>query len=273
MKPNEREKQVEKFSGLDRILYDRLEKKVGKRQETMAENIVSGSALGLLGLVPVLSTVITVPVLLRVIDERSQEIERSFSVDEVKEIINELGITNKNNNTATLKKIKRAVMDRDQGLSTRISELEATINRYEQKEQEIRNRAVDKIKKGRTLDSKAITELRQAKDRINELENEILELEQNRDDFKDLLDAQEIKTEAKQRELQNAINAAETLNTRLETAEDEAINHKNRADIAEGVIKLRDQRIRTLEAEKEAAAPSFLKKNWNYFKTETTLGK
>ena len=223
MKPDERKKTAEKFSGLDRILYDRLVNKAGTRQPDTSRNVIGGVILGAGGIVPFISTISTVPILMREIDKMEQVIEQSFSVDEVKEIINDLGVSSQLENTEKLKQIKEAVMDREQGLSERISDLEATINKYEQKERELRNRAVEKIKKGRTLDSKAITELRQAKDYISQLENEILELEQNRDDFRDLLDAQEIKTEAKQRELDRAIAAAETLDERLKTARAEKL--------------------------------------------------
>jgi hypothetical protein len=141
-------------------------------------------------------------------------------------------------------------MDKEQGLSKRVSELEQKLDDYKVKEAEVKRRATEKVKKGRTLDSKAITELKQAKERIDELENEILELEQNRDDFSDLLKAEEIEHASTKRKLNNAIEAAETLNTRLETAESEANNHKNRADVSEGVIRLRDQKITNLEREK-----------------------
>lgn len=273
MKPNEREKQAEKFSGLDKILYDRLVDKVGTSQPNTAANVAGGCYFGVLGLIPGVSTVFSTPLLMGLVNEARQITERSFSVDEVKEIINELGITSKNNDAATLKKIKRMITDREQGFLDQITDLQQKLNDYEAAKKEAQRRAVEKVKKGRTVDSKAITELRQAQTRIDELENEILELEQNRDDFSDLLKAEGIEHASTKRKLQNAINAAETLDTRLETAETEANNHKTRADIAEGVIKLRDQRIRTLEAEKKAAAPSFLKRNWNYFKTETTFGK
>jgi len=43
-----------------------------------------------------------------------------------------------------------------------------------------------------SLESQAIVNLKQAKERIEELECEIIELEQNRDDFYDLYEASQI---------------------------------------------------------------------------------
>src|SRR5256885_703505 len=89
MKPEERKQLAEKFAGLDKILYERLEAKVGKLQPDMAENVGEGIMLGMAGLIPIFSTVSTVPLLMRKSDRLQQELERSFSVDEVKEIVAE----------------------------------------------------------------------------------------------------------------------------------------------------------------------------------------
>jgi DNA repair exonuclease SbcCD ATPase subunit len=139
-------------------------------------------------------------------------------VDEIKEIANELGVSANVDNLEKLKQIREVINDRETGLLDQITDLQQKINDYEAAKAEAQRRAVEKVKKGRTVDSKAITELKQAKDHISELENEILELEQNRDDFSDLLKAEGIEHASTKRKLENATKAAETLDTRLKTA-------------------------------------------------------
>src|ERR1700752_1146721 len=129
MKPDERKKTAEKFSGLDKILYDRLEKKVGTIQPDTSRNVIGGVILGVGGIVPFISTISTVPILMREIDKMEQVIEQSFSVDEVKEIINDLGVSSQLENTEKLKQIKEAVMDRETGLLNQLGNKDIEIDK------------------------------------------------------------------------------------------------------------------------------------------------
>lgn len=92
MKENERQELAEQFSGLDRILYDRLEKKVGTKQEKTEHLIFGQTAASILNLVPVVGNIAnigTINAAFAVLDNHQIALEQSFSVNEVKEIVEE----------------------------------------------------------------------------------------------------------------------------------------------------------------------------------------
>ncbi|CAG8651748.1 4166_t:CDS:1, partial [Paraglomus occultum] len=80
--------------------------------------------------------------------------------------------------------LQEAVNDRENGLLEKIIQLEAELADFKEVKKRLEKEAVEKIRQGKTVDSKAIVDLKQAKERINELEYQIIELEQNRDDFR-----------------------------------------------------------------------------------------
>lgn len=67
-----------------------------------------------------------------------------------------------------------------EGYETEKKRLEDELDRYKAKEEEIKLRALEKIKEGLTLDSKAIVDLKDAKKRISFLEGKLIEVNQNR---------------------------------------------------------------------------------------------
>jgi chromosome segregation ATPase len=87
MKPKERKELAESFSGVDRILYDRLEKKTGTLQENAGMVVFASLSATVMGILPLTGTVVAPA--LNTIDNLKIELEKHFSVDEVKEIIAE----------------------------------------------------------------------------------------------------------------------------------------------------------------------------------------
>src|SRR4051794_9589481 len=84
MKPKEREELAESFSGVDRILYDRLTKKVGTLQRPTG-NVINDN---IFGFVPIFGGVLNLTETNKA-DNLRIELEKSFQVNEVKEIIAE----------------------------------------------------------------------------------------------------------------------------------------------------------------------------------------
>ena len=84
-----------------------------------------------------------------------------------------------------------------------IKDFKQELDEYKELEQRAKERTQEKIKKGMSLESQAIVNLKQAKERIEELECEIIELEQNRDDFYDLYEASQIQIRSWERKWEN----------------------------------------------------------------------
>jgi hypothetical protein len=75
---------AEKYTGLDRIIVDRLIAKVGTRQSSSASLTVEK----VIGAIPIISNFGT-PAMLASLDNAKIELEKSFSIAEVKEIVKE----------------------------------------------------------------------------------------------------------------------------------------------------------------------------------------
>lgn len=109
-------------------------------------NVLNGVVLGVGGLVPFVSTASTVPLLMQTVDKQAQELERSFSVDEVKRIIYELGINNTVDISKNLTKIKNTVMEQERGYETELTNLrndkDGEINDLKQSLRDANNKAV-----------------------------------------------------------------------------------------------------------------------------------
>lgn len=101
---------------------------------------------GIGGLVPFVSTASTVPLLMQTVNKQAQELERSFSVDEVKRIIYELGINNTVDISKNLTKIKNTVMEQERGYETELTNLrndkDGEINDLKQSLRDANNKAV-----------------------------------------------------------------------------------------------------------------------------------
>src|SRR5690349_8268465 len=142
MKEKDREELAESFYGVDRILYDRLEKKVGSKQESMGERVGGGVGLGVLAVVPGIGTLFT-SMALADHDRAKQELERSFSTEEVKEIVEELGITKINENTELLKKTRRQILDLEkiakQEIQKKVKEIAEQEEKINENKQTIKN--------------------------------------------------------------------------------------------------------------------------------------
>jgi hypothetical protein len=87
MSENERQQLAQNFTGLDRIMYDKLVGKTG----TIQEHGGSLAAMGVISAIPLVGIIgsVGLPVDLKRAQTR---LERSFSVEEVREIVNELGV-------------------------------------------------------------------------------------------------------------------------------------------------------------------------------------
>ena len=84
-----------------------------------------------------------------------------------------------------------------------IADLELKLDEWKEFERRAKEMAEEKVKKGATLESKAIVNLKQAKERINELEEEITELEQKKDAFQILYEVGGIEKRSNERKLKD----------------------------------------------------------------------
>jgi len=137
MKPEEREELAKEFSGLDRILYDRLLEKVGTRQLSAGERVGEGFYLGLTSACPIIGGPFVSNLLMAECDNLQIALERTFTVNEVKEIINELGVSQINNHTEQLKRIKTAVEEGKNEYEKQIWKLEQEIEKSKKIQAEV----------------------------------------------------------------------------------------------------------------------------------------
>jgi hypothetical protein len=186
----------------------------------------------------------------------------------------------KNKLVNNLAKLSEQVNDRENGLlaeidklTLEIAKMENRLDQYKEAEKRLKERQEARIKKGQTLESKAIVDLKTAKERISELEAEITDLEEQLEEMTILRDGAEIrvnewkgKTELKQTELDNAIKSLEILNQRVEEARAERdkaqtelntlknVKLKNKKD---KISNLKDK-VNKLEKELKKHEPSML---------------
>src|SRR5439155_26929435 len=80
-----------------------------------------------------------------------------------------------------LEGVKKFVIRMVNNNEKQLADLEQKLDNYKKIEREFKENAEKKIKEGLTLDSKAIVDLNQARERISELETKIIEIDQNRD--------------------------------------------------------------------------------------------
>jgi hypothetical protein len=91
MSPTARQTFAPNFTGLDRIMYDKLVGKVGTIQHTGGDRAAEGTTMGIFGLLPGAGTLMINAYAAQVNDQRKL-LERSFTVPEVREIVNEAGV-------------------------------------------------------------------------------------------------------------------------------------------------------------------------------------
>jgi len=96
--------------------------------------------------------------------------------------------------------LSKEVRERENGLLAEVDRLERELakmenqlDQYKEAEKRLKERQEARIRKGRTLESKAIVDLKQAKDKISELEAEILDLEEQLEEMTILRDGAEIR--------------------------------------------------------------------------------
>ncbi|CAG8545253.1 148_t:CDS:2 [Dentiscutata erythropus] len=127
MTPHDRKKLAEEFSGLDRILYEKLEAKTGTRQTKTNELVMGQVIFSVVNTIPIIGNAVQLAstnALFSLLDNERIANEHCFTVAEVKEIINQLGVSNIVDNTEKLKQIKETVMDIEQEFLTRITNLQ-----------------------------------------------------------------------------------------------------------------------------------------------------
>jgi chromosome segregation ATPase len=175
--------------------------------------------------------------------------------------------------------LSKEVRERENGLLSEIERLTQEImdkneilQRGEKAIKEARERAEAEIREGKTIDSKAIVDLKVAKQRIDELETEIIQLRKNRNDLLFVIDGQDIKildkekeVERKQKERDNAIENLEIRNKELKTEtqakrdlEKEKIDWETeRKNKKEKIANLK-KKVNDLEKELKKHEPSML---------------
>jgi hypothetical protein len=106
----------------------------------------------------------------------------------------------KNKLVNNLAKLSEQVNDRENGLlaeidklTLEIAKMENRLDQYKEAEKRLKERQEARIKKGQTLESKAIVDLKTAKERISELEAEITDLEEQLEEMTILRDGAEIR--------------------------------------------------------------------------------
>ena len=108
-----------------------------------------------------------------------------------------------------------------------LADLEQKLDNYKKIEREFKENAEKKIKEGLTLDSKAIVDLNQARERISELETKIIEIDQNRDQWNFLYKGRQIEIDSLNRQLENQKEAKDAEITDLTAALESEVNENN----------------------------------------------
>jgi hypothetical protein len=203
MSPEKRKQLGENFSGLDKVLYDRLEKKVGTRQYREGERVGVGSFVGGLSSVPILGTVLF-NVAMQESDDMRKQLERSFTIEEVKEIVRELGIDKNVENTALLEQTKQQIIDLENIFKEKIEtekknsqklkedgekELKTSENNFSALQKE-KNRLTSTNKNLTTQLNKTQSQLAETEitlcsfqEQIEEINKELLQTKNERDDY------------------------------------------------------------------------------------------
>lgn len=164
MKPKERQELAKEFTGLDRILYDRLLKKVGTKQ--IPTSMITFTSI--FSFVPIAGGVVSSAVTTEC-DNYAIALEKSFSISEVKEIVAE-------SQTEYLKTIQRAknyLITMDNRREEELKEQETQKTKSEQKIAELEK----KLKEAETRENKtavlATEKLKEQKLFEENLQNEI----------------------------------------------------------------------------------------------------
>jgi len=143
--------------------------------------------------------------------------------------------------------------------------MERKLDEYKEAERRLKERQEARIRKGQTLESKAVVDLKTAKERISELEAEIANLEEQLEDMICLRDGAEIRANGTQRELDNAIENLEIRNKELEAEtqakrelEKEKIDWETEKKNKKEKIANLKEKIKDLEKELKKHEPSML---------------
>jgi hypothetical protein len=110
-------------------LYDKLLDKVGTRQLSAGGRVGESFYLGLTSVFPIVGGPLVSNLLMAECDNLQIALEKTFTVNEVKEIINELGVSQINNHTEQLKKILLTVRENEQEHKEIIKDLEEKIQK------------------------------------------------------------------------------------------------------------------------------------------------
>jgi hypothetical protein len=109
---NQREYAGRNLTGLDKVLFDRIIEKVGKQQYSRGSFGLGQTVLGIAGNIPLYGAVLTTA-LHADYDNALIKLEKSFTIDEVKEIVKEVGVYAGVDNTQMLTKIKESAGNKE----------------------------------------------------------------------------------------------------------------------------------------------------------------
>ena len=93
MNDQERKKEAENYSGLDRVMFDKLAKKTGTIQASTGSLVTRQTTLNVVTWIPIVNMIadtVAHNVLISKLDNAEIELEKRFTVEEVREIMNEV---------------------------------------------------------------------------------------------------------------------------------------------------------------------------------------
>lgn len=190
MKPKERSALINEYSGIDKIILERLVRKVGDEQYSNAGYIYSSSAYGFVSLFPIAGLAVSISLNAEISDLK-MKLERSFSAHEVKQILSK-ELSEFRSKTYGFKKTINTTMknweEEKVRLETEIAKHRLTIGKLKTKianyEQIKRGFVEEKSKKKiKPIRSWEAVDLEQAKTLLKEYEAEIKDWEEQFDDM------------------------------------------------------------------------------------------